>query len=74
MSDDDRERIDVNRNSEIVYWAERFGITRAQLIAAVAAAGPVAEDVERFLHRSRTERPRDPRREASRRLGFHSTD
>lgn len=67
-------KIDVNQNRDIAYWAEKLGVTRTQLIAAVAAAGPEVADVERKLRLRRTPRPTTPRREARRKLGFHSFD
>jgi uncharacterized protein DUF3606 len=67
-------KIDVNQNRDIAYWAERFGVTRTQLIAAIAAAGPDVVDVERKLRQRRTPRGDTPRREARRRLLFHSLD
>ena len=67
-------KIDVNQNRDIAYWADKFGVTRSQLIAAVAAAGPDAADVERKLRQRRTPRPATAKREARRRLAFHSFD
>jgi hypothetical protein len=67
-------KIDVNHNRNIDFWAGRLGVTRARLIAAVAAAGPDAQAVEAWLLHARTSRPRSARREASRRLAFHSFD
>jgi len=67
-------KIDVNQNRDIAYWADKFGVTRTQLIAAIAAAGPDVADVERKLRQRRTPRATTPRREARRRLAFHSFD
>jgi len=67
-------KIDVNQNRDIAYWAEKFGVTKTQLIAAVAAAGPDVADVERKLRQRRTPRPATAKREARRRLAFHSFD
>jgi hypothetical protein len=67
-------KIDVNQNCDIAYWANKLGVTRTQLIAAVAAAGPDVDDVERKLRQRRTPRPSSPLREAHRRLAFHSFD
>jgi hypothetical protein len=67
-------KIDVNQNRDIAYWAEKFGVTRTQLIAAVAAAGPDVADVERKLRHRRVPRADTARREAHRRLLFHSLD
>lgn len=66
-------KIDVNRKDDIQYWAVRL-VSRAQLIAAVAAAGPEVHDVEARIRRERA-RHREPRsHQASRRLAFHAYD
>ena len=56
MSDDlkktgaaDRTRINVNEEHELSYWTEKFGCSRAELKAAVKAAGVMAKDVEAKL-------------------------
>lgn len=56
MSDDltnrgpaDRNRVNVHEEYEVRYWTQKFGVTRAQLEAAVRAVGPMANDVERHL-------------------------
>jgi hypothetical protein len=67
-------KIDVNQASDILYWAEKLGVTRTQLIAAIAAAGPEVADVERKLHQRHTPPAVNAKREAHRRLGFHSFD
>ena len=67
-------KIDVNQNRDIAYWADKFGVARTQLIAAIAAAGPDVADVERKLRQRRTPRATTTRREARRRLAFHSFD
>jgi hypothetical protein len=67
-------KIDVNRKDDIQYWADRLGVSRAQLIAAVAAAGPEVRAVEARIRRDAA-RPREPRsQQASRRLAFHAHD
>jgi hypothetical protein len=56
MSDDkskrgapDRERINVNEDYELKYWTKKFGVSAAQLKAAVSAAGTTAKAVEAYL-------------------------
>jgi uncharacterized protein DUF3606 len=66
-------KIDVNRNDDIEHWARHFGITRAQLIAAIAAAGPRVEDVEARILRERAE-VRENHRLHARRRAFHAYD
>ena len=67
-------KIDVNRNDDIDYWASHFGITRAQLIAAIAAAGPRVADVEARILRERAQVRESQRLLASRKLRFHTYD
>jgi hypothetical protein len=56
MSDDktktgspDRDRINVNEDYEVQYWTKKFGVSAAQLKAAVSAVGPTAKAVEAHL-------------------------
>jgi hypothetical protein len=56
MSDDktqtgspDRDRINVNEDYEVQYWTKKFGVSAAQLKAAVSAVGPTAKSVEAHL-------------------------
>ena len=67
-------KIDVNRNDDIQYWAERFGVSRAHLIAAVAAAGPEVDDVAARLRAHRRMQRDNARHQARRKLAFHSFD
>jgi hypothetical protein len=45
----DRSRINVNEDHEVAYWTKALGVTRDQLAAAVAKAGPQADAVRREL-------------------------
>jgi Protein of unknown function (DUF3606) len=45
----DRSRINVHEDYEVRYWTNHFGITAAQLHAAVRAVGPMVADVRRHL-------------------------
>lgn len=45
----DRSRINVNEPYEVQYWTKKFGVNEAQLRAAVAKVGVMADDVERYL-------------------------
>lgn len=47
----DDERINVEQEHELGYWAEKLGVSREQLRKAVQAAGPVVKDVQRHLGR-----------------------
>ncbi len=67
-------KIDVNCNDAIEYWAARFGVSRARLIAVVAAAGPKVEDVAARIRRERARQRELLRREPNRLLAFHAYD
>jgi hypothetical protein len=67
-------KIDVNRNEEIEYWARRLGISRAHLIAAIAAAGPIVDDVEARIRRERARGQESMNVLARRRVAFHAYD
>jgi hypothetical protein len=45
----DRTRIHVNEDYELRDWAEKFGVSKEQVKAAVAAVGDKAADVEKHL-------------------------
>jgi hypothetical protein len=45
----DAQRINIHEEHEVRYWAEKFGVSREQLEAAVKKVGVMAKDVEREL-------------------------
>jgi hypothetical protein len=45
----DRDRINVDEEYELRDWSAKLWVTPEQLKAAVAAVGPMAEDVRRYL-------------------------
>jgi hypothetical protein len=45
----DDERINVEQEHELGYWAEKLGVSREQLRKAVQAAGPMVKDIRRHL-------------------------
>jgi hypothetical protein len=45
----DASRINMNEEYEVRYWTQKFGVTKAQLAAAVKAAGVSAKAVEAYL-------------------------
>jgi hypothetical protein len=45
----DRNRIDINEDYEVKYWAEKFDVTPERLRAAVKKVGPAADAVGREL-------------------------
>jgi hypothetical protein len=47
----DDERINLDQEHELVYWADKLGVSREQLRKAVQAAGPMVKDVQRHLGR-----------------------
>lgn len=46
----DRDRISLNGEYEAKDWAQKFGVTKDELVAAVHAVGHSARDVEKYLH------------------------
>lgn len=48
----DRDRININEEYEVRYWAQRFNVSADKLRAAVKRAGSMADDVARELGRS----------------------
>ena len=49
MGRDDDARIDVDLEQELAYWAGTFGVSIAELRAAVAKVGPRVKDVRDHL-------------------------
>jgi hypothetical protein len=49
----DPDRIRIDENYELAYWATHLGVTTAALTDAVAAVGARTEDVKRYLARER---------------------
>ena len=45
----DRNRINIHEDYEVRYWCAHFGVTAAQLHAAVRAVGTMAADVRRYM-------------------------
>jgi hypothetical protein len=45
----DRSRISLSEDYEVRYWTEKFGVSKAELEAAVKKAGPSADAVEKEL-------------------------
>jgi len=45
----DSQRVNIHEDHEVQYWTEKFGVTRAQLEAAVKKVGVMAKDVEKEL-------------------------
>ena len=48
-SPQDASRINVHEDYEVAYWTAKFGVTRAELEAAVKAAGTSASAVATHL-------------------------
>lgn len=68
-------KIDVNSKDDLRQWAERLGVSRTHLMAAIAVAGPDAVAVEARIRRDR-HRPagESPPRVDRRKLAFHAFD
>ncbi|WP_426164800.1 DUF3606 domain-containing protein [Sandarakinorhabdus sp. DWP1-3-1] len=45
----DAARVNINEDYEVRYWAEKWGVSRAELEAAVRQAGTGADAVARAL-------------------------
>jgi len=45
----DRSRINVHEDYEVQYWSREFEVTPERLRGAVANAGPMVDDVRRYL-------------------------
>ena len=45
----DRDRINVGEAYELRDWAKKFGVSEAELKAAVSKVGPMAKDVAKSL-------------------------
>ena len=45
----DAKRINIHEDDEVRYWTNKFGCTKAQLVACVQKVGVMAEDVRRCL-------------------------
>jgi hypothetical protein len=48
-ADRDQVHIDLARDDDVRYWSQRLAVDEATLRRAVAAAGPLAYAVERFV-------------------------
>jgi hypothetical protein len=49
----DRTRINTSEDYEVRDWSVKFGVTQAQLLAAVKAVGNQADDVEAYLKKNK---------------------
>ena len=49
----DDSRINVNESYELQYWSEKMNVSREELKEAVAAVGPIADNVEDYLKQRR---------------------
>ena len=49
----DRNRINLNEESELRYWTKKFGCTASELRDAVKAAGTMAVNVEAYLKKQK---------------------
>lgn len=59
MADDPRQtgkpedtRIDVEKDYELAYWSEKFGVSPDKVRGAVAQVGPIARKVREHLQRT----------------------
>jgi hypothetical protein len=52
----DRARVNVHEDYEVEYWTRKWGISAAQLHAAVKKVGVMADDVAREIGKARAGR------------------
>ena len=45
----DRTRISLRQEQEVLYWTQKFRVTKEELVLAVNAAGHSARAVEKYL-------------------------
>jgi hypothetical protein len=45
----DGKRININESYEVKAWCSKYGCTKARLVSAVAAVGPMSDKVEKYL-------------------------
>jgi hypothetical protein len=50
----DDSRINVNESYELQYWSEKFNVDKDRLREAVKAAGPMVDDVRKYLESNRS--------------------
>lgn len=48
---DDRNRIDLNEDSEVSFWSESFGVSERELRIAVEKVGPSVDAVRDYLNK-----------------------
>ena len=48
----DRSRINVHEGYEVTYWCQKFGCSRAELVAAVAVVGVMANAVAEHFRKN----------------------
>ncbi len=49
QASDERPRINVHKESDLKYWAERFGVSHEKLRQTVATVGSTVEAVKQHL-------------------------
>lgn len=46
----DANRVNVHQKWEVEYWTKKFGVSEERLKEAAKAAGPMAANIEKYLH------------------------
>ena len=46
---EDGKGININESYEVKAWCNKYGCTKARLVSAVAAVGPMSDKVEKYL-------------------------
>jgi hypothetical protein len=47
-------RLNIDEDREVTHWAEKFGVSRNELRAAIAKAGPIVRDIRVYAKRPRS--------------------
>lgn len=45
----DAQKVNIHEGWEMDYWAKKFGISKAKLLAAVSAVGPSVGKITKYL-------------------------
>jgi hypothetical protein len=52
----DRSRVNVNEEWELAYWSKEFGVSPAQLQAAVEKVGPSSQRLAEYFGKAKPQR------------------
>lgn len=49
---EDSAKINVHQDWEVTYWTQQLGVSKAVLLSAVRAVGPMVKDVKQWLRQN----------------------